>query len=117
MALTLYALVSAQIAWQQPDFPLPFGPHPSLFISLMLAIGLLCSWLGSLCWNAASQRLPTVLMGPLIVFEILFGLLWTFLWHQRWPPLLTVIGIACLMAGVLWAMRIKPQPRVVALSG
>lgn len=116
MALVLYALVSAQLAWQQPDFTLPFGPHPQVFIPLMLAIGLLCSWLGTLCWNAASQRLPTVLMGPLIVFEILFGLLWTFLWHQSWPPLLTVAGIIFLMAGVLWAMRIKPQPLVVAIN-
>jgi len=116
MALIMYALVSAQLAWQQPDFSLPFGPRPAVFISLMLTIGLLCSWLGALCWNAASQRLPTVLMGPLIVFEILFGLLWTFLWYQSWPPLLTIMGILSLMAGVVWAMRIKPQPRVVALS-
>ncbi|WP_337030844.1 DMT family transporter [Pantoea agglomerans] len=116
MALIMYALVSSQLAWQQPAFSLPFGPRPAVFISLMLAIGLLCSWLGTLCWNAASQRLPTVLMGPLIVFEILFGLLWTFLWYQSWPPLLTVTGIICLMAGVLWAMRIKPQPLVVAIK-
>ena len=87
-----------------------------VFIALMLTIGLLCSWLGTLCWNAASQRLPTVLMGPLIVFEILFSLLWTFLWYQRWPPQLTLMGIVCLMAGVIWAMRIKPQPQVVAIK-
>ena len=116
MALILYALVSVQLAWQQPDFSLPFGPRPTVFIALMLTIGLLCSWLGTLCWNAASQRLPTVLMGPLIVFEILFGLLWTFLWYQRWPPQLTLMGIVCLMAGVIWAMRIKPQPQVVAIK-
>lgn len=116
MALVMYGLVSVQIAWQQPAFSLPFGPRPVVFITLMLAIGLFCSWLGTLCWNAASQRLPTVLMGPLIVFEILFGLLWTFLWYQRWPPSLTVTGILCLMAGVIWAMRIKPQPRVVSVN-
>lgn len=112
LALIMYALVSVQLAWQRPDFELPLGPHPEVFVPLMLTIGLLCSWLGTLCWNAASQRLPTVLMGPLIVFEILFGLLWTFLWHQSWPPLLTTIGIACLIAGVIWAMRIKPESQV-----
>lgn len=116
LALIMYALVSIQLAWQQPDFALPFGPRPLVFIALMLTIGLLCSWAGTLCWNAASQRLPTVLMGPLIVFEILFGLLWTFIWYQHWPPVLTMIGIVCLIVGVIWAMRIKPQPRVTALN-
>ncbi|WP_432413498.1 DMT family transporter [Pantoea allii] len=116
LALVMYALVSAQLAWQRPDFALPFGPRPQVFVSLMLIIGLLCSWVGTLCWNAASQRLPTVLMGPLIVFEILFGLLWTFVWYQSWPPALTSAGITCLILGVVGAMRIKPQPRVTAID-
>ena len=90
LALVMYALVGAQLAWQQPNFALPFGPQPQLFLPLMLMIGLLCSWLGTLCWNAASQRLPTVFMGPLIVFETLSGLLWTFLWRQSWPPRLSI---------------------------
>ena len=32
------------------------------------------------------------------------------------PPLLTLAGIVCLIAGVVYAMRIKPQPVVVALE-
>ncbi|HEB0108795.1 TPA: EamA/RhaT family transporter, partial [Serratia marcescens] len=31
-------------------------------------------------------------------------------------PLLTLAGIVCLIAGVVYAMRIKPQPVVVALE-
>jgi len=116
LALAMYALVSAQLAWQRPDFALPFGPQPQLFLPLMLSIGLLCSWLGTLCWNAASQRLPTVFMGPLIVFETLSGLLWTFLWQQSWPPLLTLTGIFCLILGVIWAMRIRPEPLLTSVE-
>lgn len=116
LALIMYALVCAQLAWQHPSFALPFGPQPQLFLPLMLTIGLLCSWLGTLCWNAASQRLPTVFMGPLIVFETLSGLFWTFLWRQSWPPLLTLAGIFCLIIGVLWAMRIKPEPVITPIE-
>lgn len=112
LALLAWLLVSGQLAWQRPNFALPLGPRPYVFTGLMLMIGLLCSWLGTLCWNAASQRLPTVLLGPLIVFETLFGLLWTFVWQENWPPLLTLSGIACLIVGVIYAMRIKPQPLV-----
>ncbi|PLR38260.1 EamA family transporter [Chimaeribacter coloradensis] len=110
MALVAYALACGQMALTNGPFPLPFGPRPGLFIALMAAIGLFCSWLGTLCWSEASQRLPTVLVGPLIVFEILAGLAYTFLLRQSWPPVLTLCGIACLMIGVISAMRIKPEP-------
>src|SRR6185312_9622697 len=49
-------------------------PQSALFVGLMAAIGLFASWLGTLCWNEASQRLPTALAGQLIVFETLAAL-------------------------------------------
>lgn len=102
---------------QQPDFAQPFGPRPAVFVGLMLAIAVLCSWVGALCWNIASQRLPTVIVGPLIVFETLAGLLYTFLLRQSMPPLLTLCGIALLVCGVVMAVRAKPQkPRVKSIS-
>ncbi|MEB1082522.1 DMT family transporter [Citrobacter portucalensis] len=102
---------------QTPDFALPFGPRPGVFIGLMIAIAVLCSWVGALCWNVASQKLPTVILGPLIVFETLAGLLYTFILRQEFPPLLTVSGIALLMVGVVTAVRAKPQkPSVVVVS-
>ncbi|MNH46747.1 Inner membrane protein YtfF [compost metagenome] len=50
------------------------------------------------------------------MFETLFGLTYTFILRQTWPPLLTLLGIGCLVIGVIAAMRIKPQPVVVALT-
>ena len=102
---------------QTPDFALPFGPRPAVFIGLMIAIAVLCSWVGALCWNVASQKLPTVILGPLIVFETLAGLLYTFILRQDFPPLLTVSGITLLMVGVVIAVRAKPQkPSVMVVS-
>ncbi|EJM7589966.1 DMT family transporter [Citrobacter freundii] len=101
---------------QTPDFALPFGPRPAVFIGLMIAIAVLCSWVGALCWNVASQKLPTVILGPLIVFETLAGLLYTFILRQEFPPLLTVSGITLLMVGVVIAVRARPQkPSVVVV--
>lgn len=91
------------------DFALPFGPRPAIFIALMLAIAVLCSWVGALCWNVASQRLPTVILGPLIVFETLAGLLYTFILRQALPPLLTASGIVLLVIGVVIAVKAKPE--------
>lgn len=117
LSLVGYLLVSLQLHLTRPDFPLPFGPTPVIFIALMITIGLLCSWLGALCWNEASQRLPTVLVGPLIVFETLAALSYTFILRQSWPPLMTSCGIIALIVGVVLATRIKPEALKNTLPG
>ena len=91
-------------------FALPLGPTPERFLLLMFAIGLFASWLGTLCWNEASQRLPTTLVGQLIVFETLAALAYAFMLRGQWPVPATLAGIALLVAGVLWALRARPAP-------
>jgi drug/metabolite transporter (DMT)-like permease len=91
-------------------FDWPLGPVPARFVLLMLAIGLLASWLGTLCWNEASQRLPTTLVGQLIVFETLAALAYAFVLRGQWPPAMTAAGVVLLVAGVLWALRMRPVP-------
>lgn len=117
VSLVGYVAACLWLNLQTPDFALPFGPRPAVFIGLMIAIAVLCSWVGALCWNVASQRLPTVILGPLIVFETLAGLLYTFLLRQEMPPMLTLSGIMLLVIGVVIAVRSKPQkPAVVPVS-
>jgi len=93
--------------------PQALGPRPWVFLGLMLAIGLFASWLGTLCWNEASQRVPPALAGQLIVFETLAALAYAFLWRGQAPGALTLAGVALLMAGVWTALRsgpTAPQP-------
>ncbi len=111
MSLIGYMATCLWLSQQSSSFALPFGPRPAVFITLMIAIAVLCSWVGALCWNEASQRLPTVILGPLIVFETLAGLLYTFVLRQSLPPFITALGILLLVAGVLLAVRAKPQKR------
>ena len=89
-------------------FPMPLGPEPLRFVFLMASIGLLASWLGTLCWNEASQRLPTALAGPLIVFETLSALVYAWLLRGQWPASAVLLGVALLVAGVVWALGRKP---------
>lgn len=93
-----------------PELSMPFGPTPERYLTLMLAIGLLASWVGTLCWNEASQRLPTALAGQLIVFETLSALGYALVLRGVWPDGLTLAGIGLLVAGVLSALRISPEP-------
>ena len=98
-------------------FTLPLGPRPLAFLGLMFAIGLFASWLGTLCWNEASQRLPTTVVGQLIVFETLSALAYALLLRGTAPALVTLAGAALLVAGVLWALRARPVPPVVHPPG
>ena len=108
VSLIGYVAVCGWLRLDQPEFALPFGPRPWVFMGLIVAIAVLCSWVGALCWNVASQKLPTVILGPLIVFETLAGLLYTFLLRQSLPPVLTASGILLLVVGVTLAVRGKP---------
>ena len=108
LALLGYAVLWVWLAATGSDFAMPVGPRPLAFVGLMLAIGFFASWLGTLCWNEASQRLPTALVGQLIVFETLAALSYAFLLRGEWPGALTTGGIALLLIGVGWALRIKP---------
>ncbi len=92
------------------SFPMPFGPRPAAFVLSMVTIGLLASWLGTLCWNEASQRLPATLAGQLIVFETLAALAYAFALRGAWPPPATLAGAALLIAGVAWAARSEARP-------
>ena len=109
LALVGYALTWAWFAARGERFAMPFGPRPADFLLLMFSIGLLASWLGTLCWNEASQRLPPTLSGQLIVFETLSALAYAYALRGQAPQPLTLAGVVLLIAGVVWALRAKPE--------
>ena len=88
------------------SYAFPLGPQPEKFISIMLLLGILASWLGTLLWNHASQKLPTGLVGSLIVFETLAALLYTFLFRGVWPEPQVLAGVGLLCVGVAFAVRV-----------
>lgn len=110
LALVGYAGIWAWDTARGGDFPMPLGPDPALFLAVVAALALFASWLGTLCWNAASQRLPTRLVGQLIVFETLAALAYAFALRGEPPSAPAAAGIALLVAGVLLAVRPRPAP-------
>ena len=110
LALLGYAGVWTWSTLSGDSFPMPFGPRAVDFLLLMFALGLFASWLGTVCWNEASQRVPPSLAGQLIVFETLAALSYAFILRGQWPAPETLAGIALLVAGVMWALRTRPEP-------
>ena len=64
--------------------------------------------LTKLCIDTAG--LPTSLAGQLIVFETLSALGYAFVLRGQMPVPLTLIGVALLIAGVAFAVRLKAVP-------
>ncbi|HOB67943.1 DMT family transporter [Ottowia sp.] len=81
----------------QPGWP--------LFALIVVAIGFGSSWLATILWNMASQRLSASLCGQLIVSETLFALVYSFLWDHRWPTLTQWAAAALFTAGILASIK------------
>ncbi len=111
--LTAFGFALWQTAFQPGEggYTWPFGPRPFVFVTLMLVTGLAASWLGTLLWNTASQRLPAALAGQLIVFETLAALLYAFIWYARWPSLHELVGIGLLITGVVLGVKVFRRSR------
>jgi len=63
------------------------------------------TWLATILWNLASQRLSASLCGQLIVSETIFALLYSFAWDGRWPTLVQLTACVLFTLGILASIR------------
>ncbi|VTU17547.1 Inner membrane protein YtfF [Variovorax sp. SRS16] len=80
-------------------------PDVALFAVIALAGGIGSTWLATVLWNVASQRLSASLCGQLIVSETLFALLYSFLWDGRWPRAGEMAAALLFVLGILASIR------------
>lgn len=105
LALSGFAAYGMYVELSGGTYAFPLGARPLPFVGMMLTLGLCASWFGTLLWNRASQRLPTALVGQLIVFETLAALLYAFILRGSAPSMQVMAGIALLCAGVMVGVR------------
>lgn len=70
-----------------------------------LALGVGATWLGAVLFNIASRLLDTAILGQLIVFEAVFGILYVAMVQGTAPPWTELAAIALALAGVLLSIR------------
>jgi len=75
------------------------------FVLVCLAIGIGASWLATVLWNVASQRLSASLCGQLVVSETLFALLYSFAWAGHWPSAAQWAACVLFTLGILASVR------------
>ncbi len=86
-----------------------FSPELSNYVIGVVVLGVICSWLGCYLWNKASSLLPYTLMGPLIIFETLFGLFFVYLCEKRLPSIIEFLGILSMLGGIFLAIYLFRQ--------
>ncbi|MEJ8847422.1 DMT family transporter [Variovorax rhizosphaerae] len=84
-----------------------FSAQPNLLLFWIIAIasGVGSSWLATVLWNVASQRLSASLCGQLIVSETLFALLYSFAWDGRWPHASEWAAAVMFVLGILASIK------------
>jgi drug/metabolite transporter (DMT)-like permease len=81
----------------------------AVFILGSILLGIFCSWLGYFFWNKASLNLPVSLLGLMMIFSTLFGLAFVYLYEQHLPAKLEMLGIALLLAAIVYGLRVSSK--------
>ncbi len=76
-----------------------------IFVMISAVLGLGSSWLANWLWNISSTRCPSGISGTLLVFETVFGLLYTFLYQKRPPHPFEGVAVSLSLSGVIFAVR------------
>ena len=83
-----------------------FGPSPFAFIGWSLFAGVVCSFGATALWNAMSQKVPTAVAGPMLVFETIFSVTWGCVYARAFPTATLFIGMALLVSGVVYTLML-----------
>ena len=101
-------VAGAGLIWwviQSPSVDDVLGATPVNFLSGVLILGIVCSWLAICLWNAMSQRVTPALGGQMIIFETIFAVIYAHIMRHALPTPLMSIGMALLLIGVLLSIR------------
>ncbi|MBC7398232.1 MAG: DMT family transporter [Bdellovibrionales bacterium] len=75
-----------------------------LYLICSMALGFGASWLANWLWNICSFHCPSEIAGPLIVSETIFGLLYSFIFENRYPHVYEIVSILLFLLGVALAV-------------
>jgi drug/metabolite transporter (DMT)-like permease len=84
---------------------LSLSPDALRYFAASALLGVVCSWLGCFLWSQASLHLPISLMGPLLIFETLFGLFFVYLFQKQLPSWIELLGVCSMIGGIVMSVN------------
>lgn len=82
-----------------PQFSIWEESGQSFFIGV-ITLAVVCSWIAYTLWNMASAKLPPVVSGQIAILEMVFSLLFVYIYRQEWPTSLEIVGIGLILVGI-----------------
>lgn len=101
----MIASLGMSVRWMMADedyfsqFSLAETSGQSFLIGIV-TLGVICSWIAYTLWNLASAKLPSVVSGQIAVLEMVFSLLFVYLYRQVWPTVEEFIGVGFILIGI-----------------
>ncbi|WP_042280434.1 DMT family transporter [Candidatus Protochlamydia sp. R18] len=77
-------------------------------------LGFFCSWIGAYLWNKGSQEIPMTLAGQLTIFETIFGLIYVYSFHRRFPTVWEGVGMIILLWGTFFTLQTFKKGQLIA---
>jgi drug/metabolite transporter (DMT)-like permease len=84
-------------------------PHFYRYLVWVIAIGIGSTWLSYWLWSICSTICQPSVLGPLIISETLFGLLFTFIYQEHWPSMYEISAIILFVMGVYICITSAPK--------
>ena len=115
VATFCWVIVFSGIVWMffeeflELDKHFTYGMELTNFLMGCAVLGLLCSWVGAFLWNTASVHLPVPLAGQMTIFETIFGVIFVYALDRNLPPQQECLGIALLLAAIIYGIRTSVQ--------
>jgi len=82
------------------------GKEPIDFISVLIFAGVFCSFGATALWNAMSQKVPTAIVGPMLVFETIFSVTFGLIYEKTFPYFSLFLGMVLLVSGVVYTLKL-----------
>jgi drug/metabolite transporter (DMT)-like permease len=76
------------------------------FTFLIAILGIFCSWLSTFLWSSGCVLLPVSLGGQMSIFKTVFGLLFVYMYEQRFPSFLEFLGIFMIFIAIYSTINI-----------
>lgn len=94
------------IAWLNPGMGGLLGADPGTFFPVALYSAVITTYVAVIFFNICAARVPTALLGELMIFETIFGVILGLIWDKRIPGVTLTLGIVLLLAGIMISLRI-----------
>lgn len=82
------------------------GNNPVDFVCFLIFAGVFCSFGATALWNAMSQKVPTAVVGPMLVFETIFSVIFGLIYDGSFPSTSLFVGMVLLVGGVVYTLKL-----------